>query len=174
MKKYLLTIAASIAAVTTINAYSADGTIHFTGSISDEACTVDAASQNMTVDLGKISQSTLNGSAGLRAAPTSFVLSLSNCPATLTAANVKFDGTSDSTDSSLLALDSDAGVASGVAVELSDASGNPLDLKTSSMDYPITTGVTNNLQFTARYISTGSTVVAGTANATTEFTMSYK
>lgn len=174
MNKYFIMMASAMLATASLTAHSADGTIHFTGSISDEACTIDAASQDMTVDLGTISQSTLDGAAGQKASPTSFQISLSNCPATFTSAALKFDGTTDSTDSSLLALDSEAGVATGVAVELSDASGSPIAMQGASMDYPITTGTTNNLEFSARYVSTAPTVVAGTANATTEFTVSYK
>lgn len=77
------------------NALAADGTIHFTGSITDQTCTVDTGSQNLPVDLGNVAQTALNGAAGMKAAPTRFTLSLSDCPDTVTGANVKFDGTSD-------------------------------------------------------------------------------
>jgi hypothetical protein len=42
----------------------------------------------------------------MRAAPTQFTINVSECPETVTGANVKFDGTSDNNDQSLLALDS--------------------------------------------------------------------
>ena len=47
-------------------AQAADGTIYFTGSITDQTCAVDSGSQSMNVDLGKVSVTTLNGSAGLQ------------------------------------------------------------------------------------------------------------
>lgn len=36
------------------NAVANDGTIHFTGSITDQTCTVDSGSQNLNVDLGNV------------------------------------------------------------------------------------------------------------------------
>ena len=58
------------------NAVANDGTIHFTGSITDQTCTVDSGSQNLNVDLGNVGQTALNGAAGMKASPTRFTLNL--------------------------------------------------------------------------------------------------
>lgn len=105
------------------NAVANDGTIHFTGSITDQTCTVDSGSQNLNVDLGNVGQTALNGAAGMKASPTRFTLNLSGCPDTVTGANVKFDGTSDGVNQNLLALDSGTGIATGVGIEIADKNG---------------------------------------------------
>ncbi|MGC5890092.1 fimbrial protein [Enterobacter roggenkampii] len=155
------------------NVLAADGTIHFTGSITDQTCTVDTGSQNLPVDLGNVAQTALNGAAGMKAAPTRFTLSLSDCPDTVTGANVKFDGTSDGVNQNLLALDSGAGIATGVGIEIADRNGTAIPLHTASTDYPLAAG-TNSLDFIARYVSTGTAVTTGTANGTSQFTINYK
>ncbi|MDX6977346.1 fimbrial protein [Citrobacter portucalensis] len=155
------------------SAVAADGTINFTGSITDQACTVDTGSQNPNVNLGNVAQTALNGAAGMKAAPTRFTLSLSDCPDTVTGANVKFDGTSDSVNQNLLALDSGTGVATGVGIEIADKNGTVIPLHTSSADYPLAAG-SNTLDFVARYVSTGTAVTTGPANGTSQFTINYK
>ena len=154
-------------------AQAADGTIHFLGSITDQTCAVDSGSQNLNVQLGKVAKTALNGAAGMKAAPTRFTLSLSNCPDTVGGANVKFDGVSDSINQGLLKLDGDTGAATGVGIEIADKNGNPLPLHTASVDYPLAEG-SNTLDFVARYVSTGTAVTTGPANGTSQFTINYK
>lgn len=151
---------------------ASDGTIHFTGSITDQACTVDTGSQNLPVDLGKVAKSALNGTAGMKAAPTRFTLNLSACPDTVTGANVKFDGTA-AADNTSLALDNDAGAATGVGIEIADSNGTPIPLHTASPDYVLAAGA-NTMDFVARYVSTGPAVTTGPANGTSQFTIIYK
>ncbi|HFO7006628.1 TPA: fimbrial protein [Escherichia coli] len=155
------------------NAVANDGTIHFTGSITDQTCTVDSGSQNLNVDLGNVGQTALNGAAGMKASPMRFTLNLSGCPDTVTGANVKFDGTSDGVNQNLLALDSGTGIATGVGIEIADKNGAVIPLHTASMDYPLAAG-SNTLDFVARYVSTGTAVTTGTANGTSQFTINYK
>ncbi|EBF0111962.1 type 1 fimbrial protein [Salmonella enterica subsp. enterica] len=155
------------------SAVAADGTIHFTGSISDQTCTVDSNIQGLNVDLGKVAQTALNGEAGMKASPTRFTLTLTDCPDTVTGANVKFDGTSDGVNQNLLALDSGTGIATGVGIEIADKNGTPIPLHTTSTDYTLGSG-SNSLDFVARYVSTGTAVTTGTANGTSQFTINYK
>lgn len=152
---------------------AADGTINFTGNITDQTCKVDTGSQNLPVNLGNVAQTALNGAKGMRASPTEFTISVSDCPETVTGANVKFDGTSDSNDQSLLALDSGTGIATGVGIQIADDNGTAIPLHTASSDYPLVEGA-NTLDFVARYVSTGPAVTTGTANGTSEFTIVYK
>ncbi|MGF6565245.1 fimbrial protein [Kosakonia cowanii] len=154
-------------------AQAADGTIYFTGSITDQTCAVDSGSQSMNVDLGKVSVTTLNGSAGLKAAPTHFSITLNDCPDTVTALKVKFDGTAHAVNQRLLSLDSGSNVASGVGIEIADKNGSVIPLYSASGDYTLDEG-SNTLDFTARYVSTGTTVTTGTANATSQFTLNYR
>ncbi len=109
----------------------------------------------------------------MRAAPTGFTINVSECPETVTGANVKFDGTSDNNDRSLLALDSGSGIATGVGIQIADKNGTAIPLHTASTDYALAKGA-NALDFVARYVSTGPAVTTGTANGTSEFTIIYK
>lgn len=173
MKKTMLSALAMVAACAAGSALASDGTIHFTGNITDQTCKVDTGSQNLPVNLGSVAQSALNGSKGMRAAPTKFTISVSECPETVTSANVKFDGTSDTDDQSLLALDSGTGIATGVGIQIADKNGATIPLHSASPDYALAEGA-NTLDFVARYVSTGPAVSTGTANGTSEFTIIYK
>lgn len=173
MKKTILSALCMVTAGVAGTIQAADGTIHFTGSITDQTCAVDTGSQNLPVNLGNVAQTALNGSAGMKAAPTRFTINVSDCPDTVTGANVKFDGTADAVNQTLLALDSGTGVATGVGIQIADKNGAPIPLHTASPDYPLAEG-SNMLDFTARYVSTGTAVTTGPANGTSEFTIIYK
>ncbi|ELC7203506.1 fimbrial protein [Enterobacter hormaechei] len=172
MKKTMLCAFFMVTAGAVGNTQASDGTIHFTGSITDQTCSVDSGSKNLPVELGNVAQTALSGGAGTKAAPTRFTLSVSDCPDTVTSANVKFDGVNAS-NASLLALDDDAGAATGVGIEIADENGMPIPLQTASPDYPLAPGA-NTLDFVARYVSTSDTVTTGPANGTSEFTIIYK
>jgi major type 1 subunit fimbrin (pilin) len=168
--------AAFFASVTFVPAVLAEnGTINFVGEVLPEACVVDTNSQNLTVTLGKISASAFTG-PGSTAAPTNFQLILKDCPVTANKAVVKFDGISVKGDNSMIALTSGANTAQGVAIQLSDATQKVVNLLESSQPYTLATGlgVTNKLDFSARYIALSSDITPGAANATSQFTIVYQ
>lgn len=151
---------------------AADGTINFTGTITDAACTITPGSANQTVTLGTVSASAL-ANIGDAAAPTAFNIVLTNCPATALSATVKFDGPTDGNNSSLIALTRSAGTADGVAIGIYEGNattlipvGSPSDSKTLSPTDNIT------FNFFAKYVATAA-VVAGSANAVSDFTVVY-
>lgn len=154
------------------NAMAADGTITFTGSLTADACTVDAGSQNMSVDMGEVATTAFSGGPGTKSSPTKFDIQLTACPDTVTGAAVKFDGETDPTNPNLLKLDSDA-VATGVGIEISDNSGTPIALHTASTVYPLQEG-DNTLSFVSRYVSTDAQPGAGATKATSLFTLNYQ
>ncbi|AHG20962.1 ferrous iron transporter B [Chania multitudinisentens RB-25] len=171
MKKNII-VATLVAAgaMGSVSAFAADGQINFTGEIIDSACeVVNNVSSPLNVSMGKIAKTAFSGK-GSTAAATKFTLQLNNCPATLTGATVKFDGTTVAGDNSVLALTS--GGATGVGIQLSDSS-SVLALNTASASYPLQSTGTNNLDFVARYVATAATVTAGAANAVASFTINY-
>ena len=174
MKKNLIAVAVLASSAFAISAFAADGQVNFTGEIIDAACqVVNSPSNPLDVVLGKVAKTAFTGT-GSTAAATKFTLKLTNCPATVSTASVKFDGTSVNGDTTLLALTQESGVATGVGIQLSDASNTVLPLYTASMAYPLQSGsVTNNLDFVARYIATAATVTAGPANSMASFTVNY-
>lgn len=155
-------------------AQAADGTIKFTGSISDTTCTVTPTTQNQNVILGTVSSSAF-AAIGDTAAPTKFSIDLENCPATVTAASVKFDGPIDADDSNLLALTTASGQATGVAVGIYEQDAATLiPIATDSASKPLSSTGVNTYNFIAKYVATKAAVTQGPANAATNFTIAYK
>ncbi|MHA7846103.1 fimbrial protein [Serratia sp. D1N4] len=152
---------------------SADnGQVKFEGNITTEACqVVNNTSNPAEVVLGKVGYTAFNG-VGSTASATSFVLALKNCPPTVNNAFITFDGASATSDNRSLALTAGTNVASGVGVQISDASNNVLPLRAASLAYPLTAG-DNDLKFVARYVAISDTVLPGSANAVTTFDITY-
>lgn len=151
------------------------GQVEFTGSITDSSCNVDSTSANQSVDLGKWASSYFTG-AGSETTKTAFHIKVKDCPSTVTTVSVLFDGTRDTNNSDLLAIN---GTASGVAIKLyEDDKSTPVDLGTVSRGHSVTAGAsgaatgTADLGFFADYVST-SAVSAGSANGTANFNMIY-
>lgn len=166
----LVVLTASLGFVGTTIA--ADGNITFTGTITDNACTVDTGSANQTVNLGTVS-STAFTAAGVTAAPTRFNINLTNCPAAVTTANVRFDGRTAAANSQILALSAGQTATNvGVALYEQDSS-TLLPIASKSADRPITAAGPNVLTYIAKYYATATPVTAGTANSAATFTIGY-
>ncbi|SPX81834.1 Type-1A pilin [Morganella morganii] len=171
-KNLLIAVLAAAGIMSTAGALAADGQINFVGTITDTSCTVTNDPSNpLTVTLGTVSKNAFTGT-GSTAAPTKFAIELTDCPITATSAVVKFDGTSANSDNSALKLTQDVDVATGVGIQLSDATGAVVPLYTASNLYNLSEG-TNQLDFVARYLALADTVTAGSANSTSQFTIIY-
>jgi major type 1 subunit fimbrin (pilin) len=153
-------------------ANAADGTIQFNGEIIDAACTVSPSSANQTVNLGQISDKAFTG-AGDTAGATAFQIDLTSCPATVSSASVKFDGTPYQGDNSALELTQGAGVATGVGIQIRNADNSVLPLFTQSQSTTLSQTGTNTLKFNAAYVAKAAAVTAGPANATATFSVVY-
>ncbi len=173
MNKNFIAVAVLAASAISPVAFAADGTVNFTGSITDIACTVDTDSKNQIVDLGKVSKTAFTAESKTAGAKE-FSLVLKDCPPTVTSAKVRFDGQQVPGDNSILALNDAADKASNVGIQLSDNQNNVINLYQDSAAYNLTTDV-NYLKFVAKYYATGTgnDVTAGSANAVTDFTIIY-
>ncbi|EPO1788798.1 fimbrial protein [Cronobacter turicensis] len=169
-------IALALAATSVMSAYASAtaGTVNFTGSVLDSACTVDVASQNQTVALGSYNKSEFTA-AGDKTAAKKFSIVLKDCPAAVTSARVRFDGKPESTNTSLLAIDSSvSGAATGVAINLMTADKANLPLHgDNSYSYTLSSTQANTLDFFAQYQSTAAAVTAGPANSVANFSVVY-
>jgi len=176
-KKALLNAAAiAVAGLLSQGAFAADGTINFEGEIVDQPCSISPKSQNLTVPLGKVARTKLDGGAGKKATPSLFTIDLLGCGDTAKGASVTFTGTPDflvPTDLRIGVGSVDNSTATGVAVEIGDSAGAKIDLGSESGRYTLVPG-DNSLKFQAVYVSTGPTVTTGIANATAQFTVTYK
>lgn len=148
-----------------------DGKVNFNGFVTDTTCIVDTKSLDLTVEMDGVSKSSL-ASAGSTTGAKGFTLVLSSCPATVTSAKVRFDGTQIPGNNSLLALTAGPDTAKDVGIQISDANDNIINLHQDSAAYTLTTGV-NNLDFTAEYYAISDEVTAGDANAVADFTIIY-
>lgn len=150
----------------------ADGiNMAFNGNIKVASCTVDTGSTNQTVSLGEVGAEQFK-TVGDRASATQFGIKLTSCPAGVRGATITFNGTGDSHDSTVLAIDS--GGANNVGVELSDITGSKIALGTSSASYGLVTNSDNILSFSARYVATALPVMPGKGDATVQFTVDYQ
>lgn len=154
---------------------STGGQIEFSGSITDTSCDIDSNSASQVIDLGKWASNFFTG-AGSETTKTAFHIKVKDCPASVTKVAVLFDGTRDSNNSNLLAVN---GGAQGVAIKLyEDDRATPINLGTVSRDQTVLAGAggastgTADLEFFVDYIST-SAVSAGAANGTANFNMVY-
>ncbi|WP_330983313.1 MULTISPECIES: fimbrial protein [Enterobacterales] len=179
MKKNLVAALFSFTAFGAMNAVASDGTVNFIGTITGTGCDSSVESAGVTtgdVNMGNVAKTAFGGvgsTATGTASATAFNILLTNCPASVATATVKFDGTPVNGDNSIIALTQESGVADGVGIQLSDSTG-VLSIGTASAPYSITSGsATNTLPFIARYIQTKSTVVEGKANSVVTFTVNY-
>ncbi|MEG1209757.1 MAG: fimbrial protein [Leclercia sp.] len=174
MKKILISLAlASTTTLCAANVFAAAGQVNFMGEIIDSGCDViNTVSNPLQVVMGQVARSEFVNT-GDTAAATSFNIQLTNCPPTTSTARIKFDGMALNGDNNLLQLTQVSGVATGVGIQLSDNTGI-LPLYQASQAYILTPGsAMNNLPFIARYKSVSSSVTAGPANSTANFSIVY-
>jgi len=175
MKKNILAMAFSaLAVISSSGAFAAAGTVNFAGNILDSACDVAVASQNQTVVLGDFYRTEFPG-VGAKTAAKGFDIVLKDCPPSVTTAKVRFDGTPDTTNASLLAINNSVvGAATGVAINLMTADKSDLPLHgNNNYSYVLSSTQDNVLNFYAQYISTASGVTAGPANSVANFSIVY-
>ncbi|AIO52256.1 fimbrial family protein [Burkholderia mallei] len=105
------------------------GTINFTGSITDVPCEIDTAATSSNVTMAKVFANDFSG-VGSTTGTTAFKIVLKNCGASTSGATVRFMGTTDSANPA--ALQTTAGGAGGVALQLVDDTGTPISIGSSS------------------------------------------
>ncbi|EML0566229.1 hypothetical protein SR70_06575 [Klebsiella aerogenes] len=163
-----------LALIITYNMPSAsayDGQLNFTGEITDQVCSV--ATDGNNIDLGKISNKAFNG-VGDYAGNSRFSIKLSDCPDSIKSVKVKFDGNPDNGNPEIIALTKGKKSATGLGVQITDIDSGVVSLGVPTRDFNIKPGSTvNQLDFSARYISTAQDITPGQANATASFTITY-
>ncbi|WP_431225195.1 fimbrial protein [Serratia sp. L9] len=173
MNKNLIAVAVLAASAFSTSVFAEDGKVNFSGTIIPQGCEVTADTVNQIVDLGKVSVTSFP-SSGATAGSKDFSLKLKNCPTTITAATVRFDGIQVPGNNSILALTDEANVATGVGIQIADNQNKVINLHQDSNEYPLVSTGENILKFVARYVSTSATVTAGPANAVSNFTIVYQ
>ena len=169
-------------------AQAADGQVEFTGTINDNACTINSESVKKSVDMGQVRIADFPNTVGAVATSgaTPFSISLENCSgSTLKNASIKFSGQQSGTDATVLGMTGENQV-SGVGIQINDArTGNKLALNTASNDY-VLRPQSNTFDFTASYVRLVADTEAsedtpgvrgigtGKVNALASFDVTYK
>ncbi|BEN69725.1 fimbrial protein [Serratia marcescens] len=164
---------AGVYLVISSTSYAADGTINFTGTVTDQTCTVEAGSANQTIPMGNVSAKAFR-SVGDTALPTKFNIALVSCPDTVKKASIKFDGIYADGNTTLLSLNKETNAATGIGVALYEADGTTqIPVASFSNAQSVQKDIRNVFTYVAKYMSTSGTVTVGPANATTQFSISY-
>lgn len=165
------------------------GKISFTGTINNDACTIDGADKNRVIamDMGNIAikdMGTAENPTSGRISGQNFNLNI-NCNAGTKVAMV-FDPNSGGSGlvagKKVLALESGNASAIGVGIALIDARGALIDLSSKSTARlesdmkKVGTGGETTLSFSAAYVTTGAegTATAGRGDATLPFILEYQ
>lgn len=166
-------IALSLLALISAGAQAADGTINFTGKITDQTCDIGAGGgAPIAVSMGNIGADQFKAK-GDTALPTEFLISLKSCPG-VPSVSVKFDGTANAGDDSIIDLTAGSDAAEGIGLQIQEVDGTPIKLLSKSKAVPINAG-NAEAKFRAVYISTADAadITAGDANATASFDIIY-
>ncbi|EOC8587444.1 fimbrial protein [Salmonella enterica subsp. enterica serovar Minnesota] len=114
----LLAIAVLSAAGMSAASAAVNGTLTITGNVVDQTCEVDASQLTRTVDLGGITQGTIMAAAqNASVSHKPLVFDVINCPASATGVGIKFEYTTDTTNTQYLA---NTGNGKGVLLGITD------------------------------------------------------
>ncbi|MFY2606184.1 fimbrial protein [Achromobacter ruhlandii] len=181
-KKTLLATATTAALLGPVAAFAAgdmgQGTITFTGSVTEAPCSVSAADTNMAIELGQISKKTLTG-AGKFGTPVPIDIHLTGCsfaaPAAgtttipLSKVTVSFPGQTSATG-----MIPNAGNATNVAIQMLNSDNSVLNFTSGSAVTELHDG-DSTLNMFARIASTSATAPnAGSVTAKVTYMLSYK
>lgn len=147
------------------------GTVQFNGSIVNAPCTVDINSEGLNVDLGQYRATDFSKTGDVTGVKP-FNINLNNCSAeTYSKAAVTFNGTTAAGNNKAPSV---TGGATGVGIQiLRNNAALAVDGSEASADVNLNEGE-NRLAFQAQYIALNNTVTPGAANATANFTVTYK
>ena len=179
MKKVLLSTIAIALGLASMQSFAKDGTVTFTGSITQSGCVVSNATNGViTVAMGNYSSSAL-AKTGQAAGPKPFEIDLNGCATG--AVKIRFDGKAVSGNSSVLALTSTAAAndpSTSVGIQITDlASGGIYTIGDTSPAVAfqnVSSGGALNIKLAARYYAFKDGTPSGAANSTTDFSVEYQ
>ncbi|HEY1998143.1 fimbrial protein [Paraburkholderia sp.] len=177
-----ITIAAGgLLGLASLGAQASDGTITFTGTLSNTTCSINGTASGTlatsSVALPQVSASTLGvaGATGGRSAP--IPLALTGCTGTATKAVAYFES-GPNVDQANGYLSNTGGTASKVDVRLLNASFQPINILSGLNNDIASNGATitagsANLKYYGEYYATG-VATAGTVSTSVSYTMQYQ
>lgn len=164
----LLSVSSSTMALTDLGP---KGDLKFSLQIRQGSC--ELVKENIDVEMGK---AILNHPVilGRDMKPTPFSIGLKNCSDVIRA-YVTMDGTPDTDDPNLFALD--AGGATGIALKIKTVDGvqqYPRNTSQTPLEFSITSDGSHQLNYIASYVPVRTDATTGRADATIDFTIQYE
>lgn len=148
-----------------------NGSVTFTGSVIDAACSIEPESVDQTVNLGMVSKVALKDKGS--SVPQNFEIQLSNCDleGAKKTVSATFTGTSGAT-TGMLGM---TGTAKGASIALTDGAGKLIKLGEATTTQALQTG-TNSLQFSAYLQGDGASdgIIPGDFKSVANFTLTYQ
>ncbi|WP_061708445.1 fimbrial protein [Pseudenterobacter timonensis] len=144
--------------------------VQIRGNILANTCSVDSASQNLTVDLGQAVASDFKD-VGDTGSWKAFDLTLSKCPPTTTLVTATFNGQPDSEHPTKFA---NTGSAQGLALELADRTDDILIAPQASFNALVNQSGNVDFPLAARYYATDTPVRAGSFSSVVQVTFIYQ
>lgn len=180
-KKTLLATVTTAALLGPVAAFAAgemgQGTITFTGSVTEAPCSVSAADTNLAIDLGQVSKNLLTGTGKFGPAVPieihltgcSFAAATGNTAAPLSKVSVSFPGLTSATG-----MVPNTGNATNVAIQMLNRDNTNLNFTTGSSETEMRNG-DGSLQLFARIASNSATAAgSGSVTAKVTYMLNYK
>jgi major type 1 subunit fimbrin (pilin) len=188
MKKHIISAvmaAASLAALCSMSAHAADGTVAISGTVSDTTCSINGAASGTPANVSTVLPTVQAGSlatAGATAGTSDLgdiQFTLTGCPDSLVKAVARFENgpTVDQTTGYLTNQTGGAG-AQNVEVRLLNAALQPINITTNANNTLDTNGVAlvgggATLNYYAQYYATAK-ATSGNINTRVQYTMDYQ
>jgi type 1 fimbria pilin len=144
-----------------------------TSKVSAGACSVNIASQNLTVVLPSIATSALNG-IGTTAGQTPFNVDLTCQSSTKTVLITMTASNPSTTQTGVILPTTGTGFASNVGVQLLNGSGNPVNVRGTAQSEGKAPAGSLSIPYFAQYYQTGTPVTVGQVNATVTFNITFQ
>lgn len=183
-----LTLACGATCLLASGASFADsGQVVFTGTVTDNACTISTADVSKSVSLDPVRIADFANTVGSKAKPKSFSLNLENCSTNAKkSVAITFSGQPDATDATWLGLKGSNQV-KGIAIQIDDARNGSKVALNAPVEYALR-NQENTFDFTASYVRTAldttvgsgddavttSGIGTGQVNALATFDVTYK
>ncbi|ASU37301.1 fimbrial protein [Herbaspirillum sp. meg3] len=178
MKKTIISSLLAIAALAPVASFASDGTINFTGTVTNQTCTINGGSPNFSVTLPKVSASSL-ATAGAKAGQKPFTIALTACSTKSGGARALFEigsGVNTNTGRLINTVTDNTG-AKGVEIGLATANGTDILVNGVSTQPQSFVAIDANgsatLNYLAQYVATG-TVPTGAGATTSSVTYSIE
>lgn len=154
-------------------AQASSGEVNVTGNIVTNTCNIFLHDKYKEVNMGTVStKQFIHGTT--TAFPKAFTLTLVDCGPAATGMTVGFYGREDASRNDLLAINDNAGAATGMGIALLDENKTQIPINTRTPTYIVEPNAdVMVLHFYAQYTADGAAVSAGRANATATFNFWY-